>query len=353
MTTVPLYSSPIGLNASHGVFAPGGYERWYFEAEDVYRDVRIVAALYSGYPFHPEYLRRYERYLRHPTRIPPPVPADYPVACFAVYRSKDLLAHFIMQYPSGAMRATDGAAGVQIGPNQFVGGAASQLTLSGITSKKGGIWAELHAGRMLGGIFNLTSSGSDNSFEERTYISPEISGATHRWIVTNPLCQVTGTIRCAGETIEFAGRGYHDQSYGTAAIGDGVKYWMSGQVLFEESAYAFQFIRPADPECSDEVHLVEATQHTKEISIGYADAKAFAMTTSGVRYPTKVNFEDVLELDEPRLLDTSLYSAQLLYSARIRGRSGRAYCQIVHPNRLRWPILGGMIAKGIDQGAMK
>ena len=72
MPTVPMYiQHPQATDASHGVFAPGGYEWWHFDAEDEKGEVRIAIDFYDGYPFEGEYISRYERYLRRPTRREP------------------------------------------------------------------------------------------------------------------------------------------------------------------------------------------------------------------------------------------------------------------------------------------
>ena len=50
--------------------APGGYEWWYFDAEDREHDRQLVAILFQGFVFHPGYLRRYFKYrsAAHATR---------------------------------------------------------------------------------------------------------------------------------------------------------------------------------------------------------------------------------------------------------------------------------------------
>src|SRR5579884_2618696 len=86
MTILPLVAAPpADPDAWHRVAAPGGYECWHFDAEDATGEVRLVACFWEGYPFHPQYVRRFENYLRHPTRNPPPQPREYPCVQFAIY----------------------------------------------------------------------------------------------------------------------------------------------------------------------------------------------------------------------------------------------------------------------------
>ncbi len=67
MPTIPMFTPTPVPDAWHAVTAPGGYEWWYFDAEDR-PDLRVVAILFEGFVFHPGYLRAYARYRRRPTR---------------------------------------------------------------------------------------------------------------------------------------------------------------------------------------------------------------------------------------------------------------------------------------------
>ncbi len=54
MTIVPWFEVPTEMDASHRVRAPGGYERWSFDAADAASDVRVVAVLEGGSATDPE-----------------------------------------------------------------------------------------------------------------------------------------------------------------------------------------------------------------------------------------------------------------------------------------------------------
>jgi len=78
MPKISLYRTDVAdPDASHDVRAPGGYEWWYFDAEDTANDRQIVAIFLNGFIFHPGYLRAYRRYMNRPTRFAPPLPQDY------------------------------------------------------------------------------------------------------------------------------------------------------------------------------------------------------------------------------------------------------------------------------------
>ena len=68
MPVLPLFQTPAHPDAWHRVTAPGGYEWWYFDGEDHSGRFQFVATWFQGFPLHPDYLRRYHRYRRAPTR---------------------------------------------------------------------------------------------------------------------------------------------------------------------------------------------------------------------------------------------------------------------------------------------
>src|SRR6202035_598239 len=129
MPTLPLYIPPTNADAWHRVTAPGGYEWWYFDAEDATDDVQIVGILFEGFVFHPEYLRRYARYRRRPTRVAPPLPAEYPCAYLVVYRGGQIAWQCMMQYAPADYQASDAGLDVRIGPNSLRREADGSLRL--------------------------------------------------------------------------------------------------------------------------------------------------------------------------------------------------------------------------------
>ena len=71
MPTIPMFIPPTVPDAWHQVSAPGGYEWWYFDAEQTDGDLRIVIILFQGFVFHPGYLRQYAKFLPPADRSPP------------------------------------------------------------------------------------------------------------------------------------------------------------------------------------------------------------------------------------------------------------------------------------------
>jgi hypothetical protein len=55
-----------------------------------------------------------------------------------------------------------------------------------------------------------------------------------------------------------------------------------------------------------------------------------------------------LILRQPRILDSSPFCLRLRYDAFVDGEAARAFCRIVYPYRLGWPILGRFIERSIE-----
>lgn len=353
MPTLKLFDSTAAPDGWHNVGAPGGYEWWYFDAEDVAADRQIVAILFQGFVFHPGYLRADARYRRRPTRVPPAVAKDYPCAYFVVYEKGKIAHQFMTQYRPEQFAARSDRAEVTIGPNTLkTTGRSIDLKLSGTPWALTWQGPKRATGEALTADFTFVPS-FDHSAQEREFLSREMTGADHHWVIAAPRCEVKGTIHPPdGAPIEFTGVGYHDHNYGTGPLGPGLARWAWGRAIFDDHVLAFHVAVPADSSLPIERHVVAA------------DAKSFGSlpvvphvdwthrSVLGLRYPSIVRFENVLTLSQPRLIDSSPFYLRLQYEAHAGPHRGRAFCEVAHPNRLRWPVLGRMIEMSIDKTAL-
>ncbi len=350
MATISLFQPNAILDAGHQVRAPGGYEWWYFDAEDRASDTQIVAIYLHGFVFHPRYLREYFAYLRRPTRTRPPVPDDFACAYFCVYRAGRILHQFMAQYPAEQFAARMDRPEVKIGPNRMESrSTAIDLTLSGTPWKLTGMGPKLLKGQTLSAELafapRLTLEPS-----ERRFFSKELAGADHHWVVANPLCEVRGSIALTGQNpIRFEGRGYHDHNYGTGPIGPGLKHWFWGRALLDDAAITFHLARARDARLPDEVHLIEANASgvTDRSAVG-AQVDWSGHSKLWLRYPLRANFGEVLRLCNPRLIDSSPFYLRLIYDAEFCGKKTTAFTEVAYPHRLRWPVLGRMIEMSIQ-----
>jgi carotenoid 1,2-hydratase len=357
MPTLPLLIPTSVPDAAHQVTAPGGYEWWYFDAEDAANDRQIVAILFDGFVFHPGYLRAYARYFRNPTRTAPPLPSQYRCAYFVVYERGKILSQFMCQYPHADFRARTDRPDVVLGSNQFHLADDGSLNLR----MRGRPWVLTWHGpkhltsQTLAGEF-LFKPRFAHAPMERTFLSRQMTGADHHWVIANPLCDVSGVIELFDaevgkpKVIEFSGRGYHDHNYGTGPLGPGLKRWIWGRVLMNDRVSTFHFARPRDAALADEVHLVHGDAGgTREIAVAKVDADWSRRNALGLAYPAHMKLDDALELHNPRLIDSSPFYLRMIYEATCAGSNGTAFCEVAYPHRLRVPILGRMIEMSIGR----
>jgi carotenoid 1,2-hydratase len=399
MPTISLLTSPAIADASHQVTAPGGYEWWYFDAEDRAGDLRLVAIFFQGFVFHPGYLRAYGKYRWWPTRNAPPLPEQFPCVYFVLYRGSEIVSQFMSQYPADAFSAATDRVEVAIGPNRLSDGFTTHpfppKPVSEILRRAGSVAEESGSSEYLrdrlgvtkpfqntgenGSLTlhlegvpwiltgrgpqmlesqklsaNLTFAPRDNQEPmERRFFARDWSTADHHWVIANPLCEVSGEIELAdsatGKTTNFSlnGRGYHDHNFGTGPIGPGLKRWMWGRVLLEDQATMFHYAQPRDAKYKDDIHMLETDAFgLRELPVDRFNADWSRRTNTLLRYPAWVE-AGPLRLVNPRLIDVSPFYLRLVYDASIRGADGEAFCEIAYPHRLRWPVLGRMIEMSI------
>lgn len=368
MPTIDLYDEIAHADGWHDVRAPGGYEWWYFDAEDAATDTQVVAIFMQGFIFHPGYLRAFARYLRRPTTALPPTGADYPCVYLCAYRGGKIWRQFFTQYRREQFRAARDRCDVHLGDNCW-----ARETDDGY---------EIY---LLGSPWTLTARGPVTSAEEvlsaklrfrrspfaappreRAFLSRAMTGAAHRWSIVAPSCAVEGTIRITRSAISgggsdvmaFHGRGYHDHNFGTAPVGDGLARWTWGRAMFAGGrTVTFHHAEPTDTTRADETHVVEVSadgaivDHAVPKVVG--DWSRVCRPAMFLRYPATLDFGDVLRLSSPRVVDPSPFYLRLQFEAESRGERATAFCELAYPHRLRWPILGRMIEMSFDKRALR
>ena len=350
MPTLPLYTVPPHPDAWHRVTAPGGYERWHFDAEDPAGRVRLVAVFAQGGYFQTDYLRRYARYRRRPTRHRPPVPGEYPWASFAVYEDGRPLGCWRSRHRPGEFSASAERPEVRIGPSAFGPGDGGSLRL------------RLAGGRLSADLRVRPQWGGPP--HERPLLSGRRSAATHQWVLADPLCDVEGVIRIGGgdasraalqdsagqgsaeREIPFAGLGYHDHHYGTAPLGLALRWRVWGRILGGGRALAFHVAHPRDPESGDDAQLITADA-TGVRGAAVACRVDWGRGNLAPDCPSQLAFDNGLTLTAPRVLDPSPLGRRevyrVVYDARGGGLAGTAFCEVARPPRPNWPVPGRLI----------
>ena len=368
-TTQPmlqLFDTPQQPDAFHNVRAPGGYEWWYFDAEDAKTDTQIVCILLHGFVFHPGYLRAYAKFVKRPTKVRPPVASDFPCAYFVVYRAGKILHQFMTQYPASDFSASTEMLDVIVGANRLQTiDDTLRLTLEGTPWKLTWQGPKTLAQQTLSADF-IFAPRFEHAPAERTFLSRPMTGADHHWVIANPLCDVRGAITLrtgehTTERIDFTGLGYHDHNYGTGPLGPGLAKWIWGRVILPDRVLAFHYAIPRDKKLKPEVHVMSATQETFEPLHVDVLADWSKRTPVGLAYPSRLQFGDLMTLHTPRVIDSAPFYMRLQYEVTMHGKhhhpnpvSGKegtttAFCEVAYPHRLRWPVLGRMIEMSIDK----
>lgn len=321
-----------GPGGGRAVSAPGGYECWYFDAESCDRRTFISAALFEGFVFHPEYIRRYRRFVRAPTRRAPPVPAEFPVAYLVAYHQGACVARRLVQYEPGALSADPHNLGVRL----------REHVLSRMDD--GAIRLEMN----FGDARSFLRLALD--FRPSVGAAPaELTwgaGARHHWFVCAPACEVSGTLSGA----RFLGTGYHDHRWGTEPLTDfGVV--LAGRLLDQPEGATFQIARPRRASKA-QAQLVEPGDR---VARALAFDIEFPVHDEGDVHlpgaiPAAIDFGDVLRLRARRALFHSPVSAHVLYAGRYRGQPCRVIAHGLLPQRMNWPFVRSFVEAAIDTG---
>ncbi|GIW77595.1 MAG: hydroxyneurosporene dehydrogenase [Phycisphaerae bacterium] len=365
MDVVPLYlPNPVSPDYSHQVRIPGGYEWWYFDAEDPHTDTQLVAIFLHGFVFHPGYLRAHSRFMKNPTRYAPAIPDHFPCMYLCIYRNGRILHQFMNQYAPADYHAFSDQLDVRIGPNRLIGQSDGLiLDLSGIPWELTWQGPKTFPSRCLQAQLSFTPNFSHPPVE-RIFLSRQMTGADHHWIIANPHCLVRGTLRLIEhntekEQIDFTGLGYHDHNFGTGPLGPGLKRWIWGRAILHNRVLTFHYAVPHNPSLPNEVHLIEGSEDGfRELQVRHTESDWIGWSKTGLRYPKKLAFHasnrpgTTLELTNPRLIDVSPFYMRISYDARIEGEPTSAFCEVAYPHRLRWPVLGRMIEMSISHSGV-
>ncbi len=349
---VPLFDACAFADGHHDVRAPGGYEWWYFDAEDPASDTQIVVIMMQAFIFHPGYLRAYARYMKHPTRHAPPLPADHPSLYACVYRAGRIWRQFYTDYAPGDFASRSDRAEVSIGPHRLTTepDGAYALDVAGTPWRLTARGPRRFDDETLGVRLRFSPRHRINPVERR-FLSEQMTGAEHHWVIAAPVCDVRGELEVAGERVLFSGRGYHDHNFGLAPIGSGLYRWTWGRAIFGSRVLTFHYAEPKARGAEAETHLIEVDEKgAREIEVGEVRAQfdrtsAMAMQ---LKYPSEVDFGSKLRLSNPRVLDPAPFYMRIAFDAESDGERSMAFAELAYPHRLRWPLLGRMIQMSFD-----
>jgi hypothetical protein len=326
MPVVPLFETPADPDAWHRVTAPGGYERWHFDAEDPARAVRVVAEFVEGADFNTDYLHRYRRYLRRPTRVQPPQAREYPCVQLSVYERGHVLGAEATHYRPDEFFGSEQRPDLRVGPSGFrrESGGSTRVEVRQQACSADLVFRPLFPHTPL----------------QRSLLPPEAPDGEHYWIVAQPLCRVEGFARVAGSgaglrEIPVNGLGYHDHYFGTSPLGTGVVRRLWGRVLGEDRAVTFHVVTRTSRELPEEVQFLAIdAAGVQPVPVAAWNVEWGRRRSRGVVYPATITFGAQLRLTNPRLLHSNHQQLRLEYDAVGEGPDGTAFCEVHQPSPL-------------------
>lgn len=325
MPILPFFDRSSAPGAWHAVTAPGGYECWVLDAEDPSSNVQLTIAFMEGIPQHAEYLRRFARYRRSPTRTEPPLPGEYVGVMLCVYRGGKL-AHRSITRHRGAFAAARDRVDVGIGPNRL--SRADDGTLN-VAIDAGGVKASL--------AFRPTLP----AVPERD-VCKYARRMIHRRMLIAPRCDVSGRLAPAGGSIDFCGRGSVDHHYGTGPIVLGTARCIRGRMFTDAGVVVFQIATAAARKPFDEVQLLHVSP---------AGVETIAVTEADLDgpYVRHIRLGDRLALGNPRVIDSHSFGLRVAFDSMFDGQAGIAHGDVFYPRQPRLPLLSSLMEWSIPR----
>lgn len=321
---------------------PGGYEAWYVDAIDTDRNLRLAAAFYYGYPFHPQYLSRLDAYHARPTRNAPPLPEEYPCVCLQIFQDDRRLVGAVTQYRKHSVRVSEENGQIAFGENKVeISPTGISVHLACVTRSHQIVSVDLILHPRNSPVKNIAANSRATSIKQDDLPQP-----------LNPLWNAGGEIRIKGsDPIPLVGRGDFTNRYGAQPIGYGQKRVMQGSVLMEDQAIQFsiawprQSAQPAQGQCLRKRHHSPARWENQPVV-----CMEEQITLGKLPYPSGMNIGEDLILRRPQIMDRSMSTLALSYDAFVCGNPASSFFEIVYPKRLRLPVLRGVVERAIRIG---
>ena len=341
MPTLPLMTPTPLADAPRKIAAPGGYEAWRFDASSDDGKLHLVAALHFGHAFNPQYLRRYARYRRSPTRVPPPVPAEYCAVTFALLEKgrPPLRFETAARATLDDFYASDDGRSVRLGAshvNRGGGDGVLRVSLRG-TYYDRTISANLSFRPQIDANCHIDIAPTPTKTPP-----PPAMGGVHGWVVVSPLCDVDGEISVVAaesggppRVTPFAGVGSHDHCFGTRPMAELADRWLLGRALFEDRAIVFQQVGDATYICRS---VVKEQASSTRVSNDALKIDGSGTSRWGIGYPETVELPGGVRLMRPRVIGSTFAAVTIAYDAVGDLETGRALVQVFKLRRLLWAL---------------
>ncbi len=126
---------------------------------------------------------------------------------------------------------------------------------------------------------------------------------------------------------------------------------MWGHALTPTGALGFGWVQPRNARLPDEACLAQADiDGVRELQLPPSpageDTQPFRPGLPAL--PEQLDLGEALRIWRPRIIDSSPFHARAIYEANSHGIRIECLCTIVHPRRVRWPILGRLLEQAIE-----
>jgi len=212
----------------HDLQKPGAYEWWYFDAEDKVRGISVVLIWYSGFPFSPYYMQRYDEWKRSGSKAMP-LPSEHAGFSFQLYEQGRETLNFIREGGLGLFHADREGIGIGFENNRFSYDKESDEYRLDIDFSFPSRNRQVRAGLLFRTCRRVCYAKKD-----RNSVEP---GSCHQWLLSVPKADVSGFIDITGENgggsrhIGFSGDGYHDHNLGTMPMQEYISRWYWGRAF--------------------------------------------------------------------------------------------------------------------------
>jgi hypothetical protein len=297
MPTLELISTATHPDGWRNVRAPGGYESWTFAAASARGRTQVIAGLHLGHPLDRAYAQRYWMYCRWPTRVAPPVPAEYPSVSMTVVEDGRVLWRMHHCNRGAEVTAASDRGNVRIGSSHVE------------TLDDGSIRLRTRAQD------RQRTATADLMFRPKTVAAcATVIDGPHHAVLVAPLCDVDGELELVDPGVRFprsirlTGLGAHEHHYSTRMPEERV---ISGAALFDDRAILLHAMGAS-------VQITEATA---------AACRQVRFDDMDIHRPPRAIRSEQLELANPRSIDPKC----VVYDATVAGASTLMLCETLTP----------------------
>lgn len=211
----------------HDLKEAGSYEWWYFDAVDEKNDLSIVAIWFSGFPFSPYYIHRYNKWVasgRNGKNFPNPL--EHTAFSFNLYSKGTEVINFIKEGESSLFESSKENPYAKFEQNTFYYDAEKKSYVLEFDFQMPARRKQVK-GKI---VFSISTFDQTYDISEYSYGETQ-----HSWILVSPKANVEGEIVVYNgvknklQKFNFIGNGYHDHNYGTLPMNTDIEKWYWGR----------------------------------------------------------------------------------------------------------------------------